>query len=436
MQPELVGVIGLLVLFIFIFLEMPIGLAMGLVGFVGIAYILDFGKGISMLAIIPFTTMNSYFFAVLPLFLLMGELTTLAGVTEDAYSVVNKWIGHLPGGLAMVSIGACAGFAAVCGSSAATAVAMGKVALPEMRRYKYDHRLATGSVAAGGTLGILIPPSAGFIFYAIMTEQSVAALFMAGIIPGIILTILLMLTVYVQAKRNPMLGPAGKRFGWRERFTSLSSAWKMAVLFLLIMGGIWGGLFTPTEAAGVAAFVAFIFLLIKRQSGMSAMAGTLESVRATAKVTGLVFLVIIGALIFSGFMALSRLPMGMANALSGLPWPPMAVLMVILLLYLFLGCVMETISMILLTVPIVFPTVMALGFDPIWFGVIVVLLQEIAFITPPIGPNVFAIAAVVPDVPIYTIFRGVLPFLFAFFIGLAIVIIFPQLSLILPNTMR
>ncbi len=436
MSSEIVGVIGLVLLFAFIFLEMPIGLAMAFVGFCGIGYILSFDKALSVIAISPLNTMDSYVFAVMPLFMLMGELTNYSGITEDAYRTINKWIGHLPGGLAMVSIGACAGFAAVCGSSQATAVAMGKVALPEMRRYKYDNAMATGSIAAGGCLGILIPPSTGFIYYAIMTEQSVARLFMAGVIPGIILTVMLMLTVYVLARRNPQAAPPAQKFPWGERIKALPNVWKMLVLFLLIMGGIWGGLFTPTEAAGVAAVVAFIFLLIKRQEGMSLMSATAMTVRNTAKVTGLVFFIIIGAIIFGHFMALSRLPMGMADALTGLELPRLGVLMIVLLLYLFLGCVMETVSMILLTVPIVFPTIMALGYDPIWFGVVIVILQEIAFITPPIGPNVFAIAGVAPDVPIYTIFRGVLPFVITFFIGLAVVIAFPQLSLLLPNTMR
>jgi tripartite ATP-independent transporter DctM subunit len=426
----------LILLFILIFLEMPIGLAMGLMGFLGIFYILNFAKGMSVIAISPFSTMNSYYFAVLPLFLLMGELANYSGITEDAYRTVNKWIGHLPGGLALVSIGACAGFAAVCGSSQATCVAMGKVALPEMRRYHYDDALATGAIGAGGTLGILIPPSSGFIFYAMMTEQSVGKLFIAGIIPGIILTLLLMLTVYILVKIKPSLGPAGIRSSWRERFASLSGIWKMLVLFILIMGGIWGGIFTPTEAAGVAAFVAFLFLLMKRQSGMTLKAASAATLRNTVRISGLVFLIMIGAMIFSAFMALTRLPEGMANLLTGFDLPPLGALILVLILYLVLGCFMETTSMILLTVPIVFPTVMALGYDPIWFGVVIVILQEIAFITPPIGPNVFAIAGIAPEIPMYTIFRGVAPFVVTLLIALIIIIAFPELSLFLPNTMK
>lgn len=433
MSPQIAGVIGLVVLFLFIFLGTPIAIAMALIGWAGCCYFTDVLAGTGMLSTSMFNTIFSYVLAVLPLFILMGEFASVSGLTEEIYRAVNKWLGHLPGGLAIVTIGACAGFSAVCGSSLATAATIGKVALPEMRKHGYDSGLATGTVAAGGTLGILIPPSTAFILYALMCQQSVSELFMAGILPGLLLTALLMLTIYIQVRLKPSLGPPFGKASWRERLGTAKDIWATMTLFLIVMGGIWGGIFTPTEGAGIGTTTAFIFILIKRRFSKKAV---IESLSNTAIATGMVFLLVIGAMIFNYFMALSQLPTEMAKFVASLTLDRYGVLTVVIILYLFLGCIMETLSMLLLTVPIIYPAIMALGFDPIWFGVIIVLLTEVALITPPIGMNVFVIAGIARDVPTERIFRGIFPFLITLCVALALLIAFPQVALFLPGTMR
>ncbi|MFH1652407.1 MAG: TRAP transporter large permease [Chloroflexota bacterium] len=432
MDSVLVAVIGLLILFTLIALRMPIGYAMGTVGFVGAGVIIGFKSGASLLGISPFHSAMSYFLAVVPLFVLMGSLATLSGVSRDGYNVTFKWLGHLPGGLAVATIGGCAGFAAVCGSSTASAVTMGKVALGAMKAYNYKPQLSMGSIAAGGTLGVLIPPSMGFVIYGIITEQSIGRLFLAGIIPGIILTGLFMLTVYILARRDPTLGPPGARTPWPERLKSLKDAWGVALMFFIVMGGIWGGLFTPTEAAAVGVIIALFIVVIRRQFSVRKVADCLMD---TVRTTGMLMVIVIGALIYNYFLALSGLPRVLAAFITDLTIPALGVLAVILVIYFFLGCVMEVLSMVMLTLPIFFPTVVALGYDPIWFGVIVILMNEMAMITPPVGLNVYALAGINPDVPMETIFKGAAPFTLALAAAVIINIMFPQIALLLPNTM-
>jgi len=432
MSPELVGVLGLVILFILLFINVPIGLAMILIGFLGYCYFAGFGAAVPILGISPFTTAKTYTFCVIPLFMLMGEFAVNSGITTNMYYTLNKWLGHLPGGLAMVTIGACAGFAAICGSSIATAVTVGKIAFPEMKRYKYDDKLATGAIAVGGTLGILIPPSMNFIVYGIICEVSIGKLFMAGILPGIMLTILLIVTIYILTKKNPSFGPPGPKSTWSEKFKSTTHAWGILVLFVAVMGGIWTGIFTPTEAAGVGAFLAFIFVLIYKKCTKQSM---IDSFKNTIKTTGMIFLLLIGATIFNYFMAVSKLPLALSNFVSGLAMPPMVILAVIILIYLILGCVMDTLSMLMLTLPIIFPVTQILGFDGVWFGVIITLLTEVALITPPIGVNVFIIKGVAPEVPIKTVFVGIFPFFITMMVALVILIIFPEIVLFLPNLM-
>lgn len=432
MNPILLGIIGLAVLFVLMALEVPIAFAMALVGFCGFAVISGLDAAVNMVGLVPYTTAASYIFSVLPLFLLMGEFSSVSGLMRDGYRTINKWLGHLRGGLAMATIGGCAGFAAVCGSSVATAATMTKVALPEMREYKYDLSLATGSLAAGGTLGILIPPSMQFIMYGVIAEQSIGKLFIAGILPGILLSMTFMLTIYIMARFNPILGPAAGKSSWRQRLTTLKDVWGLVLLFVLVLGGIWGGIFTPTEAAAVGACVAFILMALRRkvnrQNLVIAFIGAL-------KTTGMCLGILIGAMIFGYFIAVTTLPMALATFVSQLPIPPLGILICMLLVYLLLGCLMDALAMILLTMPIFIPVILTLGFDPIWFGVVLTLMCELALITPPIGMNVFVIGGIAEDVPMYTIFKGVWPFVIALLVCEAILIAFPQISLWLPNTM-
>lgn len=432
MSPVLIGIIGLAVLFILMALEVPIAFAMALVGFCGFAFISGLEAAVNMVGLVPYTTAASYIFSVLPLFLLMGEFSSVSGLMRDAYRVINKWLGHLPGGLAMATIGGCAGFAAVCGSSVATAATMTRIVLPEMREFNYDPGLATGSLAAGSTLGILIPPSMQFIMYGVIAEQSIGKLFIAGILPGILLSLMFMFTIYIMARIKPNLGPAGTKPGLRLRLLSLKNVWGLALLFVLVLGGIWGGYFTPTEASAVGAFVAFMLIIIRRKLNRRNL---LTAFKGAFKTTGMCLGILIGAMIFGYFIAVTTLPMALAEYVSHLPIPPLAILICMLLVYLFLGCLMDALAMILLTMPIFIPVILALGFDPIWFGVVLTLMCETALITPPIGMNVFIIGGMSDDISMYTIFKGVLPFVLCLTVTEAILIAFPKISLFLPDTM-
>ncbi len=432
MSPVLTGIIGLAVLFLLMALEVPIAFAMALVGFCGFAFISGLEAAVNMVGLVPYTTAASYIFSVLPLFLLMGEFSSVSGLMRDAYRTINRWLGHLPGGLAMASIGGCAGFAAVCGSSVATAATMTRVVLPEMRKFNYDPSLATGSLAAGGTLGILIPPSMQFIMYGVIAEQSIGKLFIAGIFPGILLALMFMLTIYIMCKLRPELGPVMAKPSLRHRLISLKDVWGLALLFVLVLGGIWGGFFTPTEASAVGAFVAFILIMVRgklnRQNLVTAFIGAF-------KTTGMCLGILMGAMIFGYFIAVTTLPMALAKFVSQLSVPPLGILICMLLVYLFLGCLMDGLAMILLTMPIFIPVILALGFDPIWFGVVLTLMCEMALITPPIGMNVFIISGMTDDIPMYTIFKGVWPFVLALTVTEIILIAFPKISLFLPNNM-
>jgi len=432
MSPQTIGLVGMGVLFLLMALRMPIGIAMAVVGYAGATCIVGFDAGTAILGISPFATAKSYTFSVIPLFVLMGVFAGFSGITKNAYRTVHSWVGHLPGGLAMATVGACACFGAVCGSSIATAATIGKVTLDEMKRFNYDDALATGCIAAGGTLGIMIPPSMSFILYAMVTEQSVGKLFIAGILPGILLSGLFMLAIYILCKRNPLLGPASPRTTWKEKLIALKKSWAVITLFLIVMGGIWIGYFTPTEAAAVGAFLAFVLVAVNRQLKRDIL---IASFKDTAKTTGMIFVLVIGALIFNYFMALSKLPIAMADFIKGIGVSPYLILLVVVIIYLILGCLMDTLSMLLLTLPIICPIMFALGFDPIWFGVIVTLLTEAALITPPIGMNVFVIAGMAKGVPMYTVFRGIVPFLIMMIVGLFILTLFPRISLFLPGFM-
>jgi C4-dicarboxylate transporter, DctM subunit len=433
MTPFVVGIIGLVVMTLLLFLGTPIGLAMGVVGAAGFAYIAGFNAMLGQLRTIPFSTFADYNFSVIPLFILMGLLCFNAGLSKNLFSTVYAWLGNLRGGLAMATIGACAGFSAICGSSMATAVAMGTSALPEMKRYKYSDALATGAVAAGGTMGILIPPSVAFVIYGIITQQSIGKLFLAGIIPGALQAIFYLITIYILCTISPDMGPAGAKTNFKEKLSSIKDSWVVAALFILIMGGLYLGIFSATEAAGFGAFGAFFFGMVRRRLGWK---GFTDSLLETAETTGMVILILLGAMIFNYFLAITRLPAELATIISGLTVNRYLVIVIILVLYLVLGCLMDPNAMVLITVPIFFPVIVSLGFHPIWFGVIVVRMCEIGMITPPVGLNVYIIKTVAKDVPMATIFRGIVPFLIADLAHIILLTAVPFISLLLPSLMN
>jgi tripartite ATP-independent transporter DctM subunit len=362
----------------------------------------------------------------------MGLLCFHAELSKDVYTTVRNWVGRLPGGLAMSTVGGCAGFAAVSGSSMATAVTMGTLALPEMRRYKYDDGLACGCVAAGGSIGILIPPSIAFIIYAGLTEESIGKLFIAGIIPGLMEAVFYMITIYILCKIKPELGPPGPSSTLKEKILSLKDTWGILVLFFLVMGGIYGGIFTPTEAAGVGAFGALLLGFIKKKLNRQKI---LTALADASKNTAMLLLMLVGADIFSYFLTMTQIPFMLSDFVVALPVPKYVMVWAILFVYIILGCIMPIIPAIILTIPIFFPVVTGLGYDPIWFGVIVVTMAEMGQITPPVGINVFALSGVAKDVPLGTIFKGIFPFLVADLVRVALVFAFPWLALFLPSLM-
>jgi C4-dicarboxylate transporter DctM subunit len=426
-----VGLIGIGVLFLLIFIGMPIGFAMAIVGFGGFALLVGVPGALSNLALVPVGIVTEYHFAVIPLFVLMGTIAGNSGITRDLYNSAYRWVGQFRGGLASASVLACGGFAAVTGSALAGSAAMGQIVAPEMRRHNYAPSLAAGSVAAGGTLGILIPPSMGFILYAILTEQSIGRLFMAGIFPGILEIVFYLVVIYILCRINPALGPAGPKTGWKEKFISLKAAAPVLILFVLVMGGIYLGWFTPPEAGAIGAFGTIVMALaLRRISGKGFWGSFLE----TARITTMVVVLIIGAFIFARFLAVTRMPFILAETIANIPVPAHVILVVILIFYIVMGCLFDLLSIMVLTIPILFPLITALGFDPIWYGVLMVRVLEVGAITPPIGINTYVIAGIM-KVPAGTVFRGIIPFTIADFFHIALLAAVPQISLFLPNIM-
>jgi len=432
MSPVVVGVIGFVALFSLLALGLPIGVGMAVVGFGGLWYLISQGAAIAKMGFIPFEVVANWDLATLPLFLLMAHVIFASGLSKNLYDVAAKWFGHQRGGIAMATVGGCAGFAAVSASSLATAVTMGLVALPEMKRYNYDPALATGCIAAGGTIGQMIPPSAGLITYGIITETSIGRLFAGGIVPGIIEAVFYIIVIYILCTWKPSYGPRGPSYSLKKKVMSFASCGEIIGLILLVLGGLIVGWFTPTEAGAVGAFGAIFFSLFRRRLNWEKFKYALTE---TMKTTGMLYGILIGAFIFKYFMAVTTIPFALADFVGGLPLPPLAIMALIMLVYLFLGCVMDALTMILLTIPIFFPLAMSLGFDPVWFGVILVGMTEIGLITPPIGMNVYAISGIAPDVPITTIFKGVIPFLIADFCRMALYLLVPAVVLFLPGIM-
>ena len=427
------GLVGIGLLLLFLVIGIPVGISMIAAGFIGAVLAADINVGLSILQLTPFRTTADFSMIVVPLFLIMGELAFRAGLSDEAYYAMQNLLGHVRGGLVMATIGGCAAFASVCGSSLATAITMARIALPEMIKYKTDKALATGGLAAGGTLGILIPPSVGFIVYAIITEQSIGKLFLAGFLPGVMLAILFMLTTYILVQLNPNLSAVAPRASVHKMLVAVSRSWGVFFLFIFVIGGIYFGIFSPTEAAGIGAVGAFFLGFFKKKLSWQHF---WVSLRDAVGTVGMIFLVIIGAFVFSRFLTITRLTYEMSGFMVSLPVSRYAILVVILLFFAGLGCIMEIIASMFITLPIIFPVIEALGFDPIWFGVIIVVVMEMGLITPPVGLNVYAIAGVAKDIPMSTIFRGTLPFVGAMIVCLIILILFPQIALFIPSMLK
>jgi len=427
-----VTLIGFATLLCLIMMRIPIGLAMGLTGFFGFSYLINYNwtASLSMVSRLIIDTSQEYGLSVIPLFVLMGNLVTRSGLSHELYRASYAFLGHLRGGLSMATVVACGAFSAICGSSLATAATMAKVSMPPMRKYGYSDALATASIAAGGTLGILIPPSVILVIYGIMTEQSIRELFAAGLIPGILGIIFYMCAVFWTVWRNPKAGPRGDKMKTFERLSAIKSVWGTVLLFVVVMGGIYAGVFTPTEAAGVGAGGAFLIALSRKSLNWIKLYDVLvESAQTTASL----FVVIIGALVFSNFINRAGFPDQLLGLITGFSLNPMVVIFIILAIYIVLGFVFESLSMLLLTVPIFYPVVQSFGFDLVWFGIVVVVVTEISLITPPVGLNVFVLSGVLKDVNTGTIFRGVTPFWIADIIRLLLITLIPAISLILPR---
>ena len=431
MTPTLVGIIGIVALFVLLAMRIPVGIVMMMIGAVGVGVLNGWPAAMAMLGSEPFVIASNFELMIIPLFVLMGNSASISGMSRDLYGAAYAWIGHWPGGLASATIAACAacaGFAALSGSSVASAVTMGRVALPEMRRYKYDNRLATGCIAAGGTLGILIPPSTGFVIYAILTEESIGRLFLAGLL----LTALFMLSIAIQTRFNKDLGPPGPKLPLSEKIRATGKAGAMIGIVVMTIGGIYSGFFTAGEAAGVGAFLAFSLAVVRRAVNRDSLTFTmLQTVRTTA----FAFLILIGAHVFNPFLALTQIPTNLAELLTSTNLSPHGILLILLVSFIVLGTFLEGFAILVLTLPIVHPLIIQLGFDPIWFGVVMVIVLEMGLISPPVGVNVFVVKGIAEDVPMSQIFIGILPFWLAMGVCLAIIVAFPQIALYRPNTM-
>ncbi len=429
------GVIGLAVMMLVAFARVPIALAMGLVGIVGYAYMREWNWAVAfaMAQTKVYETGRNYTLSVVPLFILMGNFVTRAGMSRELFRAAYTFIGHLRGGLAMATIWASAGFGGICGSSIATAATMAKVAYPSMKGFGYSDRLAAGAIASGGSLGIMIPPSTIMVIYGVFTETNIGKLFAAGVLPGILGASLLCLAVSYTTWRDPASGPPGPRSGWAERLAALRDVWSVAGLFLFVMGGIYGGLFTATEGAGMGAFGAMVFALSR---GALSWTSLYESLVESARTTAMLFMILIGALMFAEFVNITTMPADLKAFVTRFDVHPVLVVGVICAIYVLLGTAMEELSMVLLTIPVFFPVVVHLGFDPVWFGILIVCVVEIGLISPPVGMNLFVLKTLLPGVPTGTVFRGVLPFMWADVIRLAILIAFPIIALWLPRMMR
>jgi len=432
MSTDAVAITGFVALFLLMLLRVPVGMAMGLVGVTGYSYLVGGAPALKLVGQTSMRTVTDYTFGVIPMFLLMGAFVSASGISRELFKSANTLVGHFRGGLGIATIVACGGFAAISGSSVATAATFSTVAYPEMRRYGYPQSFATGVIAAGGTLGAMLPPSTVLAVYGLITQQDIGKLFVAGIVPGILAMLMYVTTVALIGALRPGFLPAGVPGSWTERAEGIRAIWAPLLLFAFVIGGLYGGLFTPTEAGGMGAGGAFILGVLRgRLSRADIRASLLQATRTAAAV----FTVLIGALLFGYFLTITQTPQKVTEFLTGLGLGRYGVLALIMLMYLALGCLMDAMAMIILTVPIIFPVITALGFDPIWFGVIIVMTVELGLIHPPVGMNVFVIKSVVKDVSFLTIFRGVIPFVITDLLRLTILIALPILATFLPSRM-
>lgn len=429
MSPEIVGIIGLIIMFILFFAGLEIGFAMAIVGFFGFSYITSFQSGANLIAKDIFDVFSSYSLTVVPLFIFMGQLAANSGIGRKLYDSAYRFIGHIPGGLAMATVIGCTFFGAICGSTTATAATFSSVSVPEMRRFKYSDKLIGGSIASSGGLGIMIPPSVIFIVYGIFTQQSIGRLFMAGVLPGIMICVLFIITILLWCMKDPSLGPKGERSTWKERFRSLPGAIEIIIIFIVVMGGMMKGFFTPTEGGAVGAFATLLLTLITRSITLKEVG---KSILETLLSSCMIMVIVAGATIFGHFLAVSTIPFKVAKGVGDLALPPNVIMGLILFIYLLGGCVIDALALIVLTIPIFYPVITQLGFDPIWFGVIIVLVTMMGVITPPVGMNSYVVSGI-SKIPLETVFQGIWPFLIALCVAAVLLIIFPSIATFLPS---
>ena len=436
MDPFVIGIIGIIVMLVLFMIRMPVAYSMMLVGFLGFSYIISFKGGLNLLSRNIYDAFSSYGLTTIPLFILMGQIGFNSGISRKLYSTAYHFLGSVRGGLAMATVATCTAFGAICGSSPATAATMATVSMPEMKRYKYTDELAAGSVASGGGLGMIMPPSVVLIIYGILTEQSIGALFVSGILPAILLTILFIITIYIICSFSPEHGPPGKKFTIKEKIKSLAGLTDTIFVFLLVVGGMFQGFFTPTEAASVGVIGIITISLVRRQLTWNAF---IKSLHETLKTSCMVLFLIAGAIVFGKFLAVTRIPFNLAEWISDFNLPYFVIMGLIILIYFIGGCFMDSLALIMLTIPVFFPLVINMGYDPIWFGIIIVLITEMGVITPPVGINVYVVygvsKSVVGDIKLESIFKGIFPFILATVVGIIILFIFPQIILFLPNLM-
>lgn len=434
MSLTLIGILGIVILMLVLFvLGTPVGFAMAIVGFSGFCYVINVKAGLGMLSTDLWTTFSKYGLTVIPLFIFMGQVAFHSGVNEKLYNTTYRWVGHIRGGIAMATVMACAAFAAICGSNAATAATMTAVALPEMKKFKYDPKLSTGAIACGSTLGVVIPPSVVLIVIGLYTGQPIAKLFYGGISAGVLLALLLTLTVFLMCVRHKDWGPAGPRFSWAERIRSLPGALDMLILFLLVMLGLFYGVFTPAEAGAAGSLFAVALSVLQ---GRLSWKGLIASILETLRISCMVIVIVAGAVIFGRFLAVTRIPFDIADWVSNLPVPGAVIILIIFGIFIVGGAVMDALALLLITIPIFFPVAAKLGYDPIWFGVVITVVATLGAVTPPVGATTYVVAGMAKDVPLQAVFKGVLYFLPAYIVTLLILMAFPALVTFLPNAMR
>ena len=436
MDPTTAGIVGIVVMVFLFMTRMPVAFVMMLVGFIGFSLLTSWKGGLNLMSRNVYDAFASYELSTIPLFILMGQIAFNCGISRRLYQTAYRFLGNTRGGLAMATVSACTAFGAVCGSSPATAATMSTVGIPEMKRYGYANSLATASVASGGGLGMIMPPSVVLIIYGVLTEQSIGALFVSGILPAILLTVLFVIGIDIQCRINPALGPKGDEFTWGERFRSLANLIDTILIFMLVIGGLFWGLFTPTEAASIGVIGVLALAVIKRQLSWKAFVNSLYE---TLRTSCMVLVLIAGAVVFGKFLAVTRIPFDIANWVSAFDMPPFAIMGTIILIYFIGGCFMDSLALIMLTIPVFFPVVTGMGYDPIWFGIIIVLVTEMGVITPPVGINVYVVYGmcrkIAPDVTLEDVFKGIMPFMLSIIIGITLLFIFPQIILFLPGLM-